>query len=452
MITQSKIQNLKSKIPQGVYVLWLVWASAYGGGFLLGCATSPAATAFAEPVMRKLEISGKLIQELAVRIDAPRRLTKLRQQLWLTERSKLTDYLSVRSTQRARYDAVYALSNDFSRPARSDQQWDVELHETYLDYSNGPLDVRLGRQQIVWGESVGLFFADVVNAKDLREYVLPDFDVIRTPQWAADVEFSHEPWHLEAVWLPFLEFNKLGVSGSEFAFPLPVPPGGASTLLDPSTPPGSFDNGEAGLRLSYLKNGWDVGAFFFHGWDRFPALYRAIGPTGVFDFAPKYQRENLVGGSFSKEVVDIVFKGEFVVNPHGHFVTFDPADHDGIVAKTYIDYVVGADRTFGTIDIGVQFMQRVIAHHADLMEEDATRAHVSFWAKTSLWNGKVEPEFLLLSGVAEQDLLYRPKITVKLGDRWQLRAGADIFQGRPSGVFGRFNHHSRAYTELSYHF
>jgi len=51
------------------------------------------------------------------------------------------------------------------------------------------LGFRLGRQHIVWGEMVGLFFADVVSAKDMRQFILPDFDMIRIPQWAARAEF-----------------------------------------------------------------------------------------------------------------------------------------------------------------------------------------------------------------------------------------------------------------------
>jgi hypothetical protein len=43
-------------------------------------------------------------------------------------------------------------------------------------------------------------------------------------------------------------------------------------------------------------------------------------------------------------------------------------------------------------------------------------------------------------------------VTVKLTDALQWRVGADIFQGRPLGVFGRFDNKSRLYTELTYYF
>ena len=72
------------------------------------------------------------------------------------------------------------------------------MRETYLDVSAGDWDFRLGRQQIVWGEMVGLFFADVVSAKDLREFVLPDFDYLRIPQWSVRTEYFKGDFHGEA--------------------------------------------------------------------------------------------------------------------------------------------------------------------------------------------------------------------------------------------------------------
>ena len=67
---------------------------------------------------------------------------------------------------------------------------------------------------------VGLFFADVVSAKDLREFILPDFDLIRIPQWAARVEYFKNDFHAEAMWIPVMSYDKIGKPGAEF-FPIP---------------------------------------------------------------------------------------------------------------------------------------------------------------------------------------------------------------------------------------
>ena len=62
---------------------------------------------------------------------------------------------------------------------------------------------------------VGLFFADVVSARDLREYLLPSFDIIRLPQWAARAEYFFGDSKLELVWIPVPTFDNIGKPGSE---------------------------------------------------------------------------------------------------------------------------------------------------------------------------------------------------------------------------------------------
>jgi len=395
---------------------------------------------------------GYVRQETAYRIDDSREWTKIRQQGLLIQTARLSDAISLKATQRVWYDAVYDLTDNFPETVEHDQEWELELRETYVDYSSGPWDLRVGKQQIVWGDTVGLFVADIVNAKDLREYVLPEFDLIRIPQWGVDAEWSQDIVHAEFAWLPVLQFHHLGVSGSEFEFPLPVEPSTPTTWTDPSKPPSSFDNGEVGGRLSVLWGGWDVSTFYWYSWDKFPVLFRTI-QSGVVHYAPAYRRAHYFGGSFSKEVRDIVLKGELLINPAAFLTTNDTTDPDGIVTRGTVDYVLGADYTwFGRIETNVQLLQRFIVNHPRLLEEDRWRTHVSFRVKTDLFNNKVEPELLVMAGLTETDFLYRPKIAFHLTDALSWQVGADIFQGHRTGLFGRFNEKSRLYTELTYHF
>jgi hypothetical protein len=422
-----------------------------------------AGTVWAESLEKPFKVGGHLRQETAYRVDESREWTKLRQQVLLTESGRLTpawlarlgagrDALKFRLSQRAWYDAVFDVTDNFHETVKTSQRWHLELRDAYLDYSQGAFDVRLGKQQIVWGDAVGLFFADVVNAKDLREYILPEFDLIRIPQWAVDVEWSGEPFHTELVWIPVREFHRLGVSHSEFEFPLPVPSGSPRIWMDPSKPPESVSNSEAGARASVLLGGWDVSGFYLYTWDKFPTLFRTID-SGTYRFQPKYRRAHRLGGSFSKAIRDVVLKGELLVTPKQHLVTYDATDTDGILRRTTVDYLIGADYTFfGQVDANVQLMQRLIADHADLMEEDDVRSHLSVWLKTEFLNKKIKPELLVITGLTEPDVLYRPKVTVTLTPHLEATIGADIFQGRPSGLFGRFDNSSRLYTQLTYYF
>ena len=114
---------------------------------------------------------------------------------------------------RADADGVFAIDNGFYPDAvRRDQQYQFDLRETYLDFSAGEVDFRVGRQHIVWGEMVGLFFADVVSARDLRTFYLPDFEQLRIPQWAARAEYYFGETHAELVWIPDRKSTRLNSS------------------------------------------------------------------------------------------------------------------------------------------------------------------------------------------------------------------------------------------------
>lgn len=414
-----------------------------------------AVLASKENISFKVELQqhGSIKNETAYRVSHPTKFTKLKNQLILSETGNLAKNIKFKLSGRFYYDAVYDLTDNFAKNVASDQQDDAELRETYIDYSNGPFDLRLGKQQIVWGEAVGLFFADVVNAKDLRESVLPDFDMIRIPQWGTDLEYSKQNFHAEFVWLPILEFNKFGVTGSEFAFPYPVPENTSYVAQDPNKPKDSFRNSELGCRLSYFIKGWDISTFYMYTWDKSPVMYRSI-ESGVYYFLPRYKRLNIVGTTFSKEIKDIVLKGEFVFNRKGHFSIIDDTDKDGIKNKDFIDYLLGMDYTFfDKIDTNIQFMQRIIFDYDKrLLNEDEIRNSVSFRLTEGFLNNNLELEFLIIASLMEKDFLYRPKITYNFYNNWKLRLGLDIFQGESSGVFGKFEKKSRIYSEITYSF
>src|SRR3989338_7755202 len=54
------------------------------------------------------------------------------------------------------------------------QNYMVDLPSLYLDFSDGPLWLRLGNQQIAWGESLFFRVLDVPNGLDLRRHLLLD--------------------------------------------------------------------------------------------------------------------------------------------------------------------------------------------------------------------------------------------------------------------------------------
>lgn len=403
-----------------------------------------------------LRIQGTLKQETALRADKPRVLTKNRSQLVLEEAILFGGGFKLKSSQRAFFDSVaYDNNNEIPEGSttteKNDLESEIQLRELYLDGAIGEFDFRLGKQHIVWGEALALFVADTVNGKDLREYILPDFDWIRRTQWSVDVIHTKDLLTSEFV-VSLPEFHKLGTRGSEFEVRAPVPAG--VVLPDPDKPDVSLSNADIGYRGAFIIGGLDLGAFFLRTWDKFPVIQRRVSFTGV-SYSAEYKRQNVLGVTFSKDINESILKGEFIIKPGQSFATADPLDFDGVDKKMVFDYALGVDRTlFGRFDTNVQILQRLIPNGAEfLINEEATRTHFSLWLKVDLFGDKVTPEVLALISPNRKDHLFRPKITFKMSDSVLWRLGGDFFEGKPAeGLFGIFEGKSRAYSEVEYHF
>src|SRR5258706_1799683 len=71
----------------------------------------------------------------------------------------------------------------------------AEMWQVYTDYRSSGWWVRLGKQQIAWGEALGLRVLDTVNPLDLSQNLSTDrifeeFDRVRIPQWFARVNYT----------------------------------------------------------------------------------------------------------------------------------------------------------------------------------------------------------------------------------------------------------------------
>ena len=176
---------------------------------------------------------------------------------------RLSENITWQAAGRLNYDPVFEFENFYPDAVEDDQKLDGWVDETFLDISAGNFEFRLGRQHIVWGEMVGLFFADVVSALDLRQFVLPDFEIIRVPQWSVRAEYYNGGFHGDVVFIPVVTTNNIGEVGAEY-FPFPVTnlPGANVRFADENEPDGDFGSDFGfGVRGSYYKDGWDVSAF-----------------------------------------------------------------------------------------------------------------------------------------------------------------------------------------------
>ncbi len=370
---------------------------------------------------------------------------------------QFSDRVSWKAGARFVYDAIYDLSNFYPSKVKADQGAYAWIMETYVDVGAGDWDFRLGRQNIIWGEVVGgLFFADVVSALDLREFIVQQNELIRIPQWAARAEYFKGDFHAELIWLPVMTVNESGVPGAEFfSFPPPPPPGFGEIIEPDPDISTSLDNSAGGLRASYLADGWDTSLFYYTSLDRRPAYQRTIttGAMPTFIYTPVHERIHQAGATVAKDFGSVVFNAEVVYTKDRLFNVTTLSDLDGLVSQDVLQYIIGLNHvTSEDTRVNAQFFQLWFPDHDPGMIPDDLETGASIFISTRMIHPDIEPEFLWITSLSESDWLFRARLNWDFYEDWRAAFGVDVFQGPPTGFFGQFDDSDRVYYEVRYTF
>jgi len=166
---------------------------------------------------------------------------------------------------------------------------DFRLREIYLDLYFSNFDIRVGKQQIVWGKADGVFITDIVSPLNLTEFLLPDFDEIRIGVYAAKINYYFGSSTIEAILKPIYAGNKFPGPCSIWykppEFPAPATFDYSKNKIDPS-----LENSEIYLKYSLSSSAIDFDLMAAYTWDATPNMYiekefavdTATGESGTY--------------------------------------------------------------------------------------------------------------------------------------------------------------------------
>src|SRR5436305_12012706 len=119
---------------------------------VLCAATVAGAEEDTEPAswLSALRLRGRAAEDVAYRLHDPGDVSKLRTTGWLDAKYTFSEHASLRVGTRAWYDAVFDATDRYPANVERDQKTELDLREAVLAAAAGDLDVRVGRQQIVW--------------------------------------------------------------------------------------------------------------------------------------------------------------------------------------------------------------------------------------------------------------------------------------------------------------
>ena len=410
-----------------------------------------------------LRVRGRLAEEFAYRLHDPGDVSKLKTLGWLEGKYTFSEAVNLRAAVRGWYDAVFKATDRYPTNVERDQEASLSLREAILSVSHGDLDVRVGRQQIVWGEAISTFVTDVVNPKDFREFVLPDFTELRIPIWALDAVYRLGPGlTVEGVWTPDTMPNRLPKRGAEFQFArIPFRFRNPVTRLPDDADEFSLERSEGGARLSVLREGWDVALIYYDQADKSPVFFQRRVPQppapDVIVLEPRHPRLHVIGATLGKSLDDVVVRSEVAVTVGKRYETIDPLDHDGVVRRDTIDYLIGVDYTFlGALDTSLQVSQKILTGSA----ANLTRPGVAGVATTSValrvatgfLDNTLNPTVLAVVGADRGDLRVSPRLDWLATGSLTVSIGADIFEGPRRTLYGQFDRNDRVTFTTTWRF
>lgn len=111
------------------------------------------------------------------------------------------------------YDSIYDIRESFrdrfTTEERENRKFEYKLREVYADFVVPPFTLRLGRQQVVWGETDNFRALDVINPLDMRwHWIRESWEDIRIPLWMARGIYDIgklgplEESFIEGIWIP----------------------------------------------------------------------------------------------------------------------------------------------------------------------------------------------------------------------------------------------------------
>ncbi len=335
-----------------------------------------------------------------------------------------------------------------------------QFREIYLDLYFNSVDIRIGKQQIVWGKADGVFITDIVSPLNLTEFLLPDFDEIRIGVYAAKFDFYFGNSTIEAIWKPIYAGNLLPPSNSIWYRPpeFPAPPTFDRSKEDVDT---NLENSEIYLKYSLSSSAIDFDVMGAYTWDQNPSMHveKQFGQDSLGNpilvgllITPEHHRLSIIGGSFTSTIKSFVIRGEAAYYNGKYFQTANPLAEDALTKKDYLHYVVGLDYGVGSLKLSAQFIQKYIMDYDNYIDEDEFQNTMTFLARYDAARETLHFELFSYIGLNYGDALIRPKVTYDFADGFSILLGSNIFVGDDRGMFGRYDNNSMLYTKIKYNF
>ena len=229
--------------------------------------------------------------------------------LYLQLDGKLSDNWKIRISGDTFYDAIYALhpNNDYNNDIQDTYETQLRLDDTYIQGRlTKNLDLKVGRQRVVWGKSDSIRVTDVINPLDNRLPGMTDIEDLRLSVGMAKFDYYIGSWNLSAMLIGESRIMLEAAPRGEF-FPVdkifPIAP---DPFIDLDTPDSSLRDMQYAFAANGIFSGWDLS---FYAADVLDQKWH-IENAGTVNAVRKVSKIKMLGSALNIAIGSWLLKSE----------------------------------------------------------------------------------------------------------------------------------------------
>lgn len=337
-----------------------------------------------------------------------------------------------------------------------DDSRDLRIRNAYIQYRNDDFFLRIGNQQVVWGEAFGFFYSDIINPKDLRYGLFGDFSQIRLQTPMANAKLTFSNLSIQGIFIPKPYFNILPSPGNDFAFPYASVTGIPNTTIKRETSLSlSTDHFEAGGRISYLLDRLDLSVFYFNYFDRDPwyVISPDSQPPSSLVLEERHSRVRSYGITATDEIEGLVFRVEALTTKNRVLPVAVTTPFGNALGTTELDdyiYVIGMDvPPWEKWNLGFQWSQDILSRNAPGLFRNQIISLASLRLQRPIFTNQ-SAELLYTYSVRDAGQRLEFNYLIPLSGRVETSFGFDVLGGPQSSSFGSIYQATRGYVLFKY--
>lgn len=373
-----------------------------------------------------------------------RGFSKLKSELQLELTYKFTQKWKMFVSGKGSFDSIYILKgrDDYTDDALNTYESELVLKDTYIEGSlSRQMDIKIGRQIVVWGTSDNIRVVDIINPLDLREPGLVDIEDIRLPVSMSKVDLYIGQWNLSFIAIHEHTANIIPEYGSDFSNAI-VP------LPDEDLPDNTLSNTGYAMALKGIFSGFDLSFYMSDLYSHTSYL-----ELDNIDLERKYARLQMMGVGTNIALGNWLVKAEFA--------RIAGLQYFGSNTKYFRDdMLIGAEYSgFTDTTIGVEFVDRYLENIDNSIEnapnnEEQHRYQSAIRIQRDFLHDRLKLTLLLNTfGLTGEDgSMQRFSGEYELMDSMQLIAGVLLYSNGDLAAFKSIEDKDRLFVEIKYSF